>query len=528
MAFLLTVLFLLGGLQDRAATGTAAIEGIVTRAGTSQPIENARVMVSSNQGSYLTMTDRNGHYLVSNMPVGTFYIEVEAEGYLNYPPKSGIRVRLSLSDRQRLRHDAALSAFSSIGGRIVDVNREPLAEIDVEILRQSPDLTGRAVWRRVASTVTDEKGAYRFEDLPSGDFYIRASQKTLDVNPDLNSAEMTKTFFPGVLDPRGAAPISVRDGDTKTAEFALAKGRTFTIAGTIKNADESRLQRVMLFVLPQDSGIPLDEFFPSGIGVNEKFELNGLLPGSYDLFVLSFASNQSSEDKNPARAAKGFVQIRDEDVRDLRFSLETSGDVSGRIKFVGKSVPLPRLQLTLARRPFIASLAQAGVIESPESFRFSGAVPGVYDVVVNFQGDNAYVADVRAFGRSIVDDGLTVGPDAVESLEVWIDVDGGTVKGSITSPKKSPVVVVLASRASRRQSPASLRTTALDDPSKPFNFASVPPGLYSLFAVELASIDEVLPILSPDFLSLYQSKSISINVDKGSTVTPAPLVLISR
>jgi hypothetical protein len=533
MAFLLTLLLALGGLQAPAATGTAAIEGVVTRAGTSQPIEKVRVVVVSDQGWYSeAMTDGNGRYVVSNLPAGIFYLSVEAEGYFDNYSKSSTRVRLGLSDRQRLRHDAALFAVSSISGRIVDDNREPVAEIRVELLRQSHDSTGRVIWRSVASAVTDETGAYRFEDLPSGEFYIRASQKPLDAVPDLNSAEIAKTFFPGVLDPRGAAAISLRDGDRKTAEFSLAKGRTFAIAGTIKNADESRLQRVMLFALPQDRSIPLDEFFPSGVSVDEKFELKGLLPGSYDLLVLSFASNQSGSDSSrensPARAAKGFVQIRDEDVRDLRFSLETSGDVSGRIKFVGKSVPLPGLQLTLTRRDFVKSLTQLGVLESPESFRFSGAVPGVYDVQVRIPGGNAYVADVRVLGRSIVDDGLTVGQDAVDSLEVWLDVEGGIVRGSVTSPKKLPAVVVLAPQASRRQSPTLFRTIVLDDPSEPFVLSSVLPGLYSLFAFELGSIDEVLPILSPDFLSLYQSKSISINIEKGATVTPAPLSLISR
>ena len=44
--------------------------------------------------------------------------------------------------------------------------------------------------------------------------------------------------------------------------------------------DESPLRQVMLFVLPQDSGIPLDEFFTTGVSVKEKFELKGLLPGA--------------------------------------------------------------------------------------------------------------------------------------------------------------------------------------------------------------------------------------------------------
>jgi hypothetical protein len=538
MRLLLAALLALIGAQDPAPGGTASIEGRVTRAGTSQPIVNARVAVWGDRGpDFQTTTDGNGHFVVSNMPAGIFNIEVRAEGYLPNPLPNMV-VRISLSDRQRLRRDVVLSVVSSVSGRIVDDNREPLAGVRVEILQQSRDETGRVAWQGVASAVTDGKGAYRFEELRSGDFYVRASR-----NP-----ELTVTYFPGTLDPRTAAPISLRDGDDKTADFHLAKGRTFSIAGTIRNADDSPLRPVTLFVLPQDPGIPLDEFLAMGVSVNEKFELKGLLPGAYDLFAVSSPVRQSIPtfriDANggeltilstekidiPMRGAKGFVQIRDENVQDLAFVLETGGDVSGHLKIVGKDRPLPPIRLVLKRRDdFLSGMARAGVLEPPNSFRFSDTIPGIYDISAVIREGNAYVADVRAFGRSIVDDGLTVGHDAVDSIEILIDLEGSTVKGSLaTSTRKSPVLVVLAPQASRRKGNALFRAEGLEDPSQPFTFSGVPPGLYSLFAFELASIDEVVPFLSPDFLSLYQSQSTSISVEKGTTLTTAPLSLISR
>jgi hypothetical protein len=521
MRLLLAALLTLIGVQELAPTGTASLEGRVTRAGTSQPIVNARVAVWGDRGpDFQATTDGNGHFVVSNMPVGIFNIKVQAEGYLPNPLPNMV-VRIGLSDRQRLRHDVVLSAVSSVSGRIVDDNREPLPGLRVEILRQSHDETGRVAWQGVASAVTDDKGAYRFEDLRSGDFYVRASR-----NP-----ELTVTYFPGTLDPRTAAPISLRDGDAKTADFHLAKGRTFSLAGTIRNADDSPLRPVTLFVLPLDSRIPLDEFFTTGVSVKERFELKGLLPGAYDLFAVSFPVHQVNPKIDiPMRGAKAFVQIRDEDVQDLRFVLETGGDVSGHLKIVGKDAPLPPVRLVLKRRDdFLSGMARAGVLEPPNSFRFSDTVPGVYDISAVIREGNAYVADVRAFGRSIVDDGLTVGHDSVDSLEILIDLEGGTVKGSIaTSTKKSSVLVVLAPQASRRKGNALFRAEGLEDSSQPFTFSGVPPGLYSLFAVELASIDEVVPFLSPDFLSLYQNRSTSISVEKGATLTTAPLSFISR
>jgi hypothetical protein len=135
MSLLLAACLALIGTRAPAPTGTASIEGIVTRAGTSQPIENARVTVWADRGpDFRATTDANGNFVVSNMPAGIFNIEVQAEGYLPNP-SSNMIVRLGLSDRQRLRHDVVLSDASSISGRIVDEDREPLAGISIEILR---------------------------------------------------------------------------------------------------------------------------------------------------------------------------------------------------------------------------------------------------------------------------------------------------------------------------------------------------------------------------------------------------------
>jgi hypothetical protein len=534
MNLLLAAFIALIGVQEPAPIGTSSVEGLVTRAGTSQPIPNARVAIWGDRGpDFKATTDPNGRFVVPNMPAGIFNIAVQADGYLPNPLPPMI-TRIGLNDRQRLRHDVVLSAASSISGRIVDDNREPLGGIRVEILRQVRDLTGRPVWEGVSSTVTNGEGRYRFEDLRSGDFYISATRLP----------ELTKTYFPGTLDPRTAAPISLREGDASTAEFPLVKGRTFSIAGTIRNADESPLRPVTLFVLPQDTGIPLDEFFTAGVSVRETFELKGLLPGVYDLFAVSVPVRQSAPTIRidgrdvivptqridiPIRGAKGFAQIRDEDLHDISFVLESGGDVSGKFRIVGGNAPLPPVRLVLKRRDdFLSGMARAGVLEPPNSFRFSNTVPGVYDVSAVIREGNAYVSDVRAYGRSIVDDGLTVGQDAVDSLEIVIDLEGSTITGSITSAKKSPVVVVLAPQGLRQGAHNLVKAAGLADPSEPFTFTAVPPGLYSLFAFELASIDEVVPFLSPEFLSVYQHRSTSITVERGATVTTAPLSLISR
>jgi len=523
MHLLLVALLALIGVQDTQPAGTASVEGVVTRAGSSQPVANASVVISSlSRRDFGATTDGNGHFVVSNMHAGTFRIDVKAEGYLPNPLPNRVSI-IRLSDGQHLRYDVVLSATSSISVRIVDDNREPLAGVSVDLLRQLRDFTGRLSWQGVASAVTDERGSYSFQDVSSGDFFVRATRK----------ADHAVTYFPGTLDPRAAAPIPLRDGDVRSAEFSFAKGKTFSIAGTIKYADQTPLRAVTLYVLPQDSGIPLDESFTKGVSVEEKFELKGMLPGAYDLFAVSLSLHRTTSLGRfdfPMRGAKSFVQIRDEDVADLSLVLEAGGgDVSGHLKVVGGNTPPPRVRLMLKRRDgFPSGMGPLGMMVQADTFRLTDVAPGVYDISAQILQGNAYVSDVRALGRSIVDEGLTIGHDPIDSVEVLIDPDGGTIKGSFTSAKKSPGLVVLAPHGAPRNIDALLKAEPLEDLSEPFTFSGVAPGIYSLFAIELKSMDEVVPVLSPEFLSAYQNRGAPIRVEKGATVTTAPLSLISR
>jgi hypothetical protein len=527
MHLLLAALLVFIGVQDTPPVGTGSVEGVVTRAGTSQPVANASVVVfkqgrpSSLDFGVTTETDGNGHFVVSNMPAGNFRLDVKADGYLPYPLPNRVSFVI-LSDGQHLRQDVVLSATSAINGRIVDDNREPLEDVSVDLLRQSRDFTGMLSWQVLASTVTDEKGSYAFQDVQSGDSFVRATRK----------ADQAMTYFPGTLDSRAAAPISLRDGDVRSADFSLAKGKTFSIAGTIKNADQTQVRGVTLYVLPRDSGIPLDESFTKGVPVEETFELKGLLPGAYDLFAVSLALHRNTSLGRldfPTRGAKGFVQIRDEDVRDLSLVLEAGGDVSGHLKVVGGNTPPPRFRLLLKRRDgFPSGVGQIGMMVQSDVFKFADLAPGGYDISAQPLQGGAYASDVRAAGRSIVEEGLTVAHEPIDSVEILIELDGGTIKGNVTSTKKSAVLVVLAPQGSPRNADALVKAAGLEDSSESFTFSGVAPGLYSLFAIELKSMDEAVPVLSPEFRSAYQNRGVPIRVEKGATVTTAPLSLISR
>jgi Carboxypeptidase regulatory-like domain len=564
MIVLIVALLVMASPQE-TQNGPAAIEGVVTRAGSLQPVWNARVAIWGDSGpDFETKTDANGRYVFSNLPPGIFNIEVEAEGYLTVPnPSSSDRIRLTVVNGQRVRRDIALSATSKLSGRILDANRDPIGGIAVEILTLAQDRTERRAWRVVKTATTDAKGEYRVEGLPADDYYVRAAQKpSASLLVRLNSEDVIKTYFPGTLDAPTAAAIPLRDGGEQYAEFSLAGGRTYTVTGTITNSDSPTVPSVRLYAIPQDARIPLDSVATAGISVVGDFQLKGLLPGLYDLFAVAFATHQvvygdagvREVDKTdaPMRLAKTPIEIRDADVRDVRLILDPPADVKGRIRIMGsngQSVVLEsnqdplapinlktgsttiQIRLGLTRnQDFVDGIVipRLGSVAG-DSFVFSGVPAGVYDVSISELGsDKIYVADVREDGRSVFDEGLEVRSQPIDSLEVFLGFDGGAIEGAVVAAKKSPVLVVLAPPISRRKNRTLYKTVTLTDTSKSFRFSNVAPGLYSLFAFELGTDKDNVPYLSQDYLSLYTQQAVSVIAESGSIVVSRPVSLITR
>jgi hypothetical protein len=139
------------------------------------------------------------------------------------------------------------------------------------------------------------------------------------------------------------------------------------------------------------------------------------------------------------------------------------------------------------------------------------------------------VADIREGARSVFDDGLQVAHQPIDSLEVVFGFDGAGVTGTIKGATRSPVLIVLAPEPSRRKNQALFKSVVLEDASKPFSLSEVVPGLYSILAFELASVnDETLRYLHPNFLSQHETRGVTVSVEKGAVVGPLQVPLIPR
>ncbi len=549
MKVLLTALLLILAGVRGPQSGSATVEGIVTRTGSLQPIEGARVFIWANPGAeFEVKTDVTGHYVINNVPANIYTVELQASRFSPVPgPSAPEKIRLTVGEGQRVRRDISMAGLGAINGRVTDEKREPFPRALVEVLKLMTDVRGHLSWRRAGSAATDANGEYHIEGLPTDTYYVRAKEFAASFSPDgrtVQSVPLKAAFYPGTPDFRTAASIRL-DGQTDgRADFALAAAQTYSASGEIVNAHLSDIRGTQLAALLQDERTP-SETIPAQIDAFGAFVVEGLLPGRYELMTTNLNG----------RSARTAFEIRDADIKDLKVFLEERVSVSGRFKLLSDvatpmSIALASPQsnvMTLFRieaagvtaslqvglrsrygdpaNPFF-KVASAYTGEKPF---IVGVPPGSYDVVVSALGPTAfYVADIREGPRSVFDDGLQIAGRSIDSLEIILGTDGGTLEGAIAGTRKDPILVVLAPHPSRRQNPALFKTVILEDAATPFRFAGVAPGLYSVFAFEVATRADVVPYLDRNFLSRIESKGVAVTVEKGGTTSVPKVPLVRR
>src|SRR5262245_57671916 len=67
--------------QQSATSVTSTIDGVVIEAATGRPIRDVRVWTDISPAGEFTLTDQNGHFLLSRVPIGFRSIRVRKPGY---------------------------------------------------------------------------------------------------------------------------------------------------------------------------------------------------------------------------------------------------------------------------------------------------------------------------------------------------------------------------------------------------------------------------------------------------------------
>jgi hypothetical protein len=310
--------------------GTGVIRGRVVRSDTGQPLRRAIVRALSEE-SRSVATDDEGRYEFAQLPEGRYSLTASKGGFgeVNYGQRRSYRGgrAIALAAGQVVgRIDFALPPGGVIAGRVVDETGEPAVGGHVTVSRLAFS-RGRREPVQVAGAQVDDRGEFRVFGLRPGEYYLTA---TFTVSHDLSGTSVgyVPTYFPGTPVRGDAQRIAIKPGEEISGvTFALARARTASVSGIVRNADGSSAANTMVTarevsgdsMFGREGGAALAK--PDG-----SFSIGNLAPGSY---VIE-ARGIDRPDTSPARAD---VVVNGRDVSGVDLEITKGATARGRIRF---------------------------------------------------------------------------------------------------------------------------------------------------------------------------------------------------
>jgi hypothetical protein len=498
-----------------------------------------------------TTTDAKGRFTLVDLAPDRYHLKGLRNGYLDgyYGARraEGNGISISLQPGQEIKDLVLkLPPFGVIGGTVRDADGEPLARIAVTAHRLRFG-NGRRRLVQTGGTYTDDLGQYRIPDLPPGKYYVHAeSRKASDSGPntassfELQMAQETAdhspkgtrppqallpSLYPGVQDPSTARTVEVAAGARVTGvDVTLTRSATVPVRGHVTAPAGMQVSAIQLnYAHAESESVGLHLF----ASPNEKgdFEFGAAAPGSYILTASAIPVAKpftgTVEIYQPQLKTRMPIEVGTTPVEGVRLVVEAGAEIGGHIKVDGND------PADLAARTIQfddgQSDAISAIVGSDGAFKLTLPV-GHYNVLTNFLGGGDLVTrSIRAVGRNVLDEGLTVAEPGKIAIEIVLAHDGGHLDGAAVDSDDKPVAgatVVLAPEARLRAHTELFQQSETDQYGR-FTFERIAPGDYKVF-----TWDDVEPGAwwDPEFIKKYESQGEAVTIAaKGSATVKAHL-----
>jgi hypothetical protein len=630
LSFLATALLLqpssIAGVQAPAQGAT--ISGTVTRAGTSEPIPDVNVLITNSrvgprgqiqaqsleqqvnaaiaQGRTIppniqaqldaerarggmsniqltTKSDRDGRFIVRDLPPGQYTVQVEREGFFG-PPLLGsgnfptfVNTNIIITAGQATPNlSLSLIPGSAVSGRVVDPEGRPVVGSNVQAFRLSYQ-NGAATLQAVAAADTDDRGDYRLFRIPPGEYYIgvtpgqsgargfgaRAGRGAIATTGEA----LVRTFHPDAIDTNGARLFTLQAGQELTGIAITARrSPTIKISGQVSSSIAlpvqtnarglTRTMPVQLFLIPRSKNTAEEPNNRTTLSVSldsptdGKFEIPNVIPGAYDLYA---RVNNSTADPATITAETPTVyfgrtsfEAGRQDVSGLAVHVRPGVEVKTYVTVDGSAAAAANavrisLQADDGPRSLPGYVGRGGQFQAGADgiitfpfvndgiYRFQAAIVATNVAARGQRGAgqplrDAYVEDIREGGLSVYDNGLVVGKEPPRQVEVVIKTNGGTVMGTVYDAQLQPAAgatVALVPPEARRQNIA-LYKFATSGADGQFAMIAIPPGQYKVLAWESIPTGAYQ---NAAFIAKYEARGTAITVNAASTTNSQVTVI---
>jgi hypothetical protein len=189
----------------------------------------------------VALTDAEGRYRFTDLPAGRRYAVraskngLAARGYGEGPPSRPPTAIILTEGQQLTPIDISLTEQIPISGVVLDEDDSPFSGALVEAMRPVFS-NGRRTMVTVAEAITSNRGEFRLDTLPPGQYYLSAFDPAFANVGDANGALFySPTFYSGGVFPDEATRLTIdQDHASEQLSFALRIIRPSRVTGSLE------------------------------------------------------------------------------------------------------------------------------------------------------------------------------------------------------------------------------------------------------------------------------------------------------
>ena len=287
--------------------------------------------------------------------------------------------------------------------------------------------------------------------------------------------------------------------------------------GVVINERTNQPANGLVLLSPRESSS--DFAVPSTETGRNGFDIGGVLPGSYYLFVVGDGGMKLQT-----------LDVGDRDVEDVRVvtGAQAVATLQGSIAVEGDPTGAPvdftRIRVRVEREPSVAVLpppppptpgsAPSGSASAEGRFSLNSLPPGDYRVTVSGVPQNVYLKSVRMGGSDLLAGRLHVEKPPYGQIQIILSSRPGSLQGRILNEKQQPaanVTVALVPEVTRRARLDLYRNATTDD-SGYFQIEGIAEGIYKVFAWEEV---ELTAWQNAEFIRPFEGRGKAIRIDEG-------------
>jgi hypothetical protein len=429
----------------------------------------------------------------------------------------------------------SLLPAGNVSGRITGSNGQPLANVEVALLRSMYDTDGKR-FVQSATGLTDDRGEYRLFWVSPGRYYVSAGSPSRPMpgrnvllgQPGTN--KFPRTFYPATTDPAAAALIDVQPGgEVNGIDLRLTEQALYRVRGRVIDSITGQIARnVNISITPRNS-VVMSGTSSSGAPYNGNdgtFELRDVPSGAYWIIAQLSMPVQRQPGDRPPRFPTGIaaIDVAGADVDGVAVTVMPPVNLSGRVHIEGQ--------------PSAAEMGVAIILSNPQpgfgpvaipfpaktnpdgTFQVEGVHPGQYRVnVVGLPSGplaNVYVKEARFGSIDALSQVLTISGSVSDQFEIVLARNAGRINGTVTDSLLHPSAGIQVGLVPDRRERRDLYKMTSSDTGGKFAFVAVPPGRYKLFA---ATGLDLGAFYDPDVLAKFESIGTPVTVGDSADIT---------